>query len=1009
MCRTELEKVVKDNLDQNLIELDLGKNYEDTCNYIDTEELETLNCTPNDLTICFLNIRGLCSKQSDVTKLLTESIKRKQIDVLLLAETWLTPNNKQNIKIAGYKFHGINRPHRKGGGTGILISDQLRFKLRNDLETKSDVMENSVVELETKHRNIILCSMYRPPNTNEVEFLKQYNDFTQKLITEKKKDCIIGLDHNLDLLKAEKHKSTQHFIEITLDNKLIPFITKPTRITRSTATLIDNILLSENLIGRHVCGIVCTDLSDHLPCIVSLHSINNQKREPLEIVGRNLKDPKIKEINSQLTEMTWHDVLGQSNASDKFECFHNKVMDVINEVSPERTICIPYRKIIREPWMTPGLKKCSKKQQLLYKTFLSTKTDDAEKRYKTYRQVLQKTKRASKKAHYLGKCEDFRSNTKKLWQLINNVCSKQNDKTNCIDRLRVGNIEHNNLEKITNEFARYFSTVGDSFASKVGTSHTSVQNYIKKIPRSPKSLFLTPCTPIEIDTIIRKLPNKSSSGYDGVSNVLLKKISPSIVNILTELYNESIEQGVFPTVMKYAEVVPLYKGGTSIDSSNYRPISLLITLSKVLEKLIYKRTYNFLDSTGQLYNSQYGFRSKHSCENAVMELISEIVKNQSKNKHTLAIFLDLSKAFDTLQHSVLFSKLDQYGIRGNSLDWFKSYLTNRSLRVKCVTSSTGRMEKSEDFPVKVGTPQGSCLGPLLFLIFVNDLHLHLDLCSSILFADDTTIYKSHRNLKFLKWCIEEDLKIVSDWLRANKLTLNLKKSVYILFPKSNKEVSLTIEMDGKNLKQVQQTKFLGLWIDHKLKWETHYSKLCIKLKQSIGMIRKGKNFLDRQSLKILYFAQFHSHLNYGLNCWGCMLNNSQIDKLQKLQNECINLIAKTKPMSTDVYTSLSILNIRDLISLEHCKLMFKAKHCLLPCKITTAILTDHEGKTLKKLHRYNTRHKSLPNIPKNACTNYLKSSLCNCTRKFATLSLETQQIPVLSKFISACKSEINAM
>ena len=284
-----------------------------------------------------------------------------------------------------------------------------------------------------------------------------------------------------------------------------------------------------------------------------------------------------------------------------------------------------------------------------------------------------------------------------------------------------------------------------------------------------------------------------------------------------------------------------------------------------------------------------------------MELISEIVKNQSKNKHTLAIFLDLSKAFDTLQHSVLFSKLDQYGIRGNSLDWFKSYLTNRSLRVKCVTSSTGRMEKSEDFPVKVGTPQGSCLGPLLFLIFVNDLHLHLDLCSSILFADDTTIYKSHRNLKFLKWCIEEDLKIVSDWLRANKLTLNLKKSVYILFPKSNKEVSLAIEMDGKNLKQVQQTKFLGLWIDHKLKWETHYSKLCIKLKQSIGMIRKGKNFLDRQSLKILYFAQFHSHLNYGLNCWGCMLNNSQIDKLQKLQNECINLIAKTKPMSTDVY------------------------------------------------------------------------------------------------------------
>ena len=323
------------------------------------------------------------------------------------------PTINKISKLPATNFTVSIGPIEKGGGTGILVSDQLRFKVRKDLETRSDVMDNSVLELETKHRNIIMCSMYRPPNTNESEFLKQYNDFTLKLTNDKKKDCVIGLDHNLDLLKAEKHKSTQQFIETTLDNKLIPVITKPTQITRSTATLIDNILLSENLIGRHVCGRVCSDLSDHLPCLVSLHSINNQKREPLEIVGRNLKDPKIKEINSILNEINWHDVLGQSNGSDKFECFHDKVMDIINDVSPERIICIPYRKIIKEPWMTQGLKKCSNKQQSLYKTFLSTKTADAEKRYKNYRQILQKTKRASKKAHYLGKCEDFRSNTKK--------------------------------------------------------------------------------------------------------------------------------------------------------------------------------------------------------------------------------------------------------------------------------------------------------------------------------------------------------------------------------------------------------------------------------------------------------------------------------------------------------------------------------------------------------------------------------------------------------------------
>ena len=206
----------------------------------------------------------------------------------------------------------------------------------------------------------------------------------------------------------------------------------------------------------------------------------------------------------------------------------------------------------------------------------------------------------------------------------------------------------------------------------------------------------------------------------------------------------------------------------------------------------------------------------------------------------------------------------------------KGYLTEHSLSVKCVTSSTGKVETSDKYPVNVGTPQGSCLGPLMFLIFCNNLNAHLELCNSILFADDTTIYKSHKNLKCLKWCMEEDLTIVSDWLRANKLTLNLK-TVFLLFPKSKKPVTCDININSVKITESSCTKFLGVWIDNKLKWETHYTKLVIKLKQGIGMIRKGKNFLDRLSLRILYFAQFHSH--YSLSCWGNMINNQCITRL----------------------------------------------------------------------------------------------------------------------------------
>ena len=210
--------------------------------------------------------------------------------------------------------------------------------------------------------------------------------------------------------------------------------------------------------------------------------------------------------------------------------------------------------------------------------------------------------------------------------------------------------------------------------------------------------------------------------------------------------------------MKKADIIPLYKTKDEHECTNYRPISLLLTISKLLEKIMYRRTYTFLENTGQLYNSQYGFRKNHSCENAISELIAEIIKSKQEGLYTVSMFLDLSKAFDTLEHKVLLNKMEKYGIRGIARDWYKDYLTNRKIRTKCTVASTGKTEYSEYREIKYGTPQGSCLGPLIFIIFTNDIHKQLQHCKSLLFADDTTIYKSHRNLKYLTWSIEDDLE-----------------------------------------------------------------------------------------------------------------------------------------------------------------------------------------------------------------------------------------------------------
>ena len=242
-----------------------------------------------------------------------------------------------------------------------------------------------------------------------------------------------------------------------------------------------------------------------------------------------------------------------------------------------------------------------------------------------------------------------------------------------------------------------------------------------------------------------------------------------------------------PRKQQTTEVVPLHKKGSIHLVDNYRPISLLITISKILEKVIYKCVYTFLDSTNQFYDSQYGFRQKDSCEHVIAELTGNILKGKEKGEHTVSVFLDLSKAFDTLEYSTLFRKLDLYGIRGKALDWFQSYLSNREMRTKCCINNKTHL--SETRLVTFGAPQGSCLGRLIFLIFCNDLHLNLEFTKCILFTDDATLFYSNSNISLLMASIEHDLSILSNWFKANKLMLNKSKSVALFFKANSKITS----------------------------------------------------------------------------------------------------------------------------------------------------------------------------------------------------------------------------
>ena len=862
-------------------------------NYDLQDKLNLLNCeyvvpgdmkvdlqtaSPTDLNILELNIRGMLNKQTQLITLLDQN----NVDIALLCETWLNKNTEKLIKIPNYKIHTCNRIDKIGGGVCILTSNKLRSRIRTDLKVETTLFEHCIVELKTDTRNILLVSGYRPPNCNVRTFLKEYKNLLKELKMNKNHELIIGMDHNLDLLKANSHPQTNEFLESNLNSSLIPCISKPTRVTHKTASLIDNILASPKAHCNHTPYIIVDDISDHMPIIVKFRNQNKSMKGHKTITHRKLDSQSLGKIGHDIKVINWHELLSDLDANNSFNIFHEKLVASIDTHAPERTLKIGRKSLIRDPWITPGILRSLKRQKDLYKEMVQSKSDVSTYTYRSYRNCLQKLIRNNRQHYLHDKCKEYRQNGKKLWQLINKILGKENNKQNSIESLRVDNILKHDSDSITNSFNEFFSTIGEKLAQEQNCTSLEHSEYLKGLKQQETSMFLRPTTHQEILTLINSLPNKSSSGYDNISNNLLKSISNEILAPLELIFNKSIEEGIFPSNMKKADVVPLHKSKDKHECSNYRPISLLLTLSKLLEKIIYKRVYGFLEATGQIFPSQYGFRTSHSCENAVCELLSTIIKGKEQGLYTISLFLDLSKAFDSLEHEMLLKKLESHGIRGKALEWFKSYLSNRQIRTKCHIASSGQLEYSDYKPITYGTPQGSCLGPLLFLIFTNDLHKQLYHCSSILFADDTTLYKSHRNLRYLQWCVQDDMNRVIEYFRINKLTLNLNKTVCVLFQKNKVKLNeIKLNLGTHTITNCPETKFLGMTIDQNLNWSSHINQLVLKLNRNLNLLKLSRNMMTQESKLLVYHSHLESHIQYGILLWGewCQQkSNKQITK-----------------------------------------------------------------------------------------------------------------------------------
>ena len=516
----------------------------DNCDYF--ELTDPIDASHGDLLVMQLNIRGLLGKLSNLKDLINKVSHGKRIDIILLCETWQNKNS-QTPSLSGYNYIYKSRKHKMGGGVGIFINECIRFT-EVTLNANYENIEYVVINITTKNENktIMLGSLYRPLNTNDSKFVDEYNNLLSKLYKESKsKRLILGMDHNLDFLKHSTHKRTQDFIELNLDNNLIPSITRPTRITKSSATLIDNIMVSQGLSINSESRIIIDDISDHLPSVVKFSDLLQRMKTSKIITSRNLTDKTLQKINKNLMRTNWPMVITE-NVNDSFDTFHDLLLKTIDIHAPIVTRKLSNKSFRREPWLSASLLRSINTQKKLYTRTLKSNASECDiTKYKTYKKILDKLKRSEKISYYHSKCSDFKNNVKKLWELINQVIGKTVDKSSVISHITVNETEILNEKAIANEFSKYFSSVGKTFASKVKNSKCKITYYNDKITRNPKSIYLYCTSEIEIKKLIENLPNKTSSGYDNISNILLKRLCAAILTPLTVIFNLSISNGIF--------------------------------------------------------------------------------------------------------------------------------------------------------------------------------------------------------------------------------------------------------------------------------------------------------------------------------------------------------------------------------------------------------------------------------------------------------------------------------
>ena len=822
-------------------------------------------------------------------------------DFIVLSETWSNSDTVSLTNIDGYLgFHTV-RNEMRSGGISVYHSNKFQGHKIDELSMINDTIESCVVNINLNGKKLTIFGIYRPHSGSHENFIVMLDEMLHSpLIRDSEMILIVG-DMNLNISDQSSPIVDRYFATLS-SMFFLPVITKPTRfpVNSGEPSTLDHIFI--NKLEGFCSGVVGTDITDHCPCFIFFNFDYSPVNEPLrKITFRPFNEKNLDLLTAKLTEFDWDSILVGNDVSFLWESFICKLNDLYCSCFPIKIKFISEKRISK-PWITLEIKRLIKQKSEYFKLYkMGFISRDANNLFRNKtNSIISK----AKSKYYLNLFNKCKTDMKKSWGIVNNLMGK-NKTSNSIKEMIFDDELCTDISTITEKLNNFFSTIADKLDDSLPTSNVLPTDFLNR--RCTDSFRLFPVTSEECFEITRRL-KITKTNLDEIPIKVFQQIYSNIVHPFIQLLNVSFRTGICPDIFKTARITQIFKSGDQKNPSHYRPIASLPFMSKIFERCLFNRLTAFSNKFSLLTKSQFGFRKNKSTYNALIQLTENVYNSLNKKHHHLSILIDLKKAFDIVNHKILIDKLKFYGIQGIPSLLIESYLSNRKQFLKIGD------HKSSIKPIKMGVPQGSILGPLLFLFYINDLPEVSNVLQTLLFADDTILSYSSPKFPDLITTLNNELTKLETWTNSNRLTINVNKTQVINFSNMFYDYSLNpVKIGHDSLDIVTSCRYLGVQIDNKLTFNDHIKLVTGKISKSTGILYKIKHLLPLKVRLDYYYAFIYPYLSYCVIVWGGTYP-SHLNNLIIQQKKIIRIISDAPYLShsSPLFHNLKILKFEDI-------------------------------------------------------------------------------------------------